>query len=172
MLAIYAEGMWLGYSGRMTSHQNEKDRWSRHYSCSQNFSSFALFGTKHPLLRSDVRWFCELNLGNDYELIVTSSFTATYRGFIFLTGCLPSVYPCCFHPVSAMYTMKDEKMECGLTEKSEAVSVIAGKQFSDCKVFDPAKGKISSMILSCGLKCSIISASLTTQHRERQNFIR
>lgn len=75
MLVICAEGMLLGYDGRMTSHQNEKDRWSRNYSCSKNFTSIALFGEKKtPQLEAWCQiFFKKLNSENSYELLVTDA---------------------------------------------------------------------------------------------------
>lgn len=142
MLAIYAEGMLLGYIGIMTSHQNEKDRWSRHYSYSQNFTSITLFGKKNMLtsrLMSDLFW--KLNLGNSYELIVTDAtnqFLYSYlQGFHFFRQvdyrvCNPAVFP--------VWSTQWKMMEW-------AAPVITGKpswgayRFFDCKVFDPMRKK-------------------------------
>lgn len=151
MLAIYSEGMLLSYSSRMTSHQNEKDRWSRHYGCSQNFSSVALFGRKHPYSRSDVRSFWKLNLENSYELIVTCTpgqFLYSYLPGLDLFILLDKLFTKClnllFSPSPGQ--AHDEKWSSGHWQKNvrlcdieQIISAWGAKQFSDCKVFGTVK---------------------------------
>lgn len=61
MPASYAKGILLGYSGWMTSHWNGKDRWSRHYGCSQTLFHLPFLEQNTSGLMSDSFW--KVNLG-------------------------------------------------------------------------------------------------------------
>lgn len=161
MLAIDSEGSRLGFSRRMTSHQNEKDRWPRHYRSSQNFSSFALFRTKHPRLRSDVSsfsasWFLDAVM-NSLLHTQTNQFLHSYSVF------WQAVYRAS-EPLVCTTSQFQVHKDGGLKRsgvRGGPFSGMMGKpsllpgvcQFVCFEVFDHDGGK-SSFALTCGLKCS------------------
>ena len=92
---------------RMTSHQNEMDRWSRHYYCSQNFTLYALFGKENlSHMRSDIRSFKKTVLSSLELMQVTSSYSKAF----FLKSWLLTVDACCFNSVSVESAMKNNCM--------------------------------------------------------------
>lgn len=116
---------------RMTSHQNEKDRWSRHYSCSQNFPPIALFGKKTLSLQVWCQiffenWIWETVMSSLLETQQTSSLSVTYRGFIFFDKLIIECTNLLFSPSLSQvaYTMNSDGEGTG---RSRAVSVITGK---------------------------------------------
>lgn len=101
MPASYAKGMLFGYSGWMTSHWNGKDRWSRHYGCSQTLFHLPFLEQNTSGLMSDSFW--KVNLGKMrwvHWTDTTIQFLYSYlQGFYFCSFFFYWLFTVCKLPV-------------------------------------------------------------------------
>lgn len=162
----------------MTSHQNE-ERWWRHYSCSQNFCPVALFGTKHPHSRSDVRYFLKAELKKQLwaHCYRHTKQVPSQPQFLFWQA----VYKVCKPAVFTQFQPSTQwKWWSGDWQESESVSVILSEPslFEGCSNFliakyftlQEEKWVHGYRVVWHGAMWLKVSAKLTTVHREHHLY--